>query len=304
MAAAQDVQLYLEEPFRHSAARGEHNFINLVVDVLQRAGHKASFHALPHGDVADGSYSLSHMVQPPDEKGLVFRRVYHYPFWQIDAVAQRWQWDVARAHFDPAAASGDAPRFYKFWQKRLFGDAVQNITRKGFVYVPLQGNLRRTRVFQTCAPLEMVEHCLEQDSARQIIATLHPNESYSVADLASLDALARKHPRLRIDTGNMQHYLQTCDYIVTQNSAVAFSGFFFGKPTLLFAQIDFHHICETADMAALPASFAQVQAATPPFAKYIWWFWQDQSINAGRKDARAKIAARLRRFDWPIPNTV
>jgi len=63
------------------------------------------------------------MISPPNANGLVFRRVYHYPFWQIDAVAQRWHWDVARADFDPDAASDDASRFYKFWQKRLFCDA-------------------------------------------------------------------------------------------------------------------------------------------------------------------------------------
>lgn len=301
MTAAQPVHFYLEEPFRSSAARGEHNFINLVVSVLEGAGFEPVFEALPIKDVPTKGRSLNHMVQPPNDEGLVFRRVYQYPFWQIEAVAQRWQWDVARATFDPDHASSDAPRCYRYWQKRLFGKAATDARRDGFVYVPLQGNLRRKRLFQSCSPLEMVEHCLDQDSKRQIVATLHPTESYSSEDIAALDALARKHDRLSVDTGSMEKYLQGCDYVVTQNSGAAFFGFFFGKPVLLFGQIDFHHICAKADMDALGAGFDAVQRAMPAFDKYIWWFWQDQSINAGRADAKAKIAARLRRFVWPVP---
>jgi hypothetical protein len=240
------------------------------------------------------------MVNPPDDNGLVFRRVYHYPFWQIDAVAQRWHWDVARATFDPASASPDAARFYRFWQKRLFGDAPDATRRDGFVYVPLQGHLDRQRLFQSCSPLEMIAHCLAQDPDRRIVATLHPKESYSRADIAALEALSRAHPRLTVDTGNMENHLRTCDYVVTQNSGAAFSGYFFGKPALLFGQIDFHHIAVRADMDALGESFERVQTFTPAYDKYIWWFWQDQSINAGREDAEARIAARLRRFGWPI----
>ena len=293
-------RFYLEEPLRTSAANGEHNFINLVVKVMKRAGFDPTFHRLPASDVPADGYSLSHMVNPPNDRGLVFRRVYHYPFWQIEAVAQRWQWDVARATFDPECASKDAPRFYRYWQNRLFGDAPQKARRDGFVYVPLQGQLGRERLFQACSPLEMIEHCLENDPKRNIVATLHPKESYTRKELADLDALERKHPRLTVDTGNMAQYLRTCDYVVTQNSGAGFSGYFFGKPALLFGQIDFHHIAERVDMDALDKSFAKVATLAPAYDKYIWWFWQDQSINAGREDAEDKIASRLRRFGWPV----
>lgn len=300
MGSQGTVHFYLEEPLRSSAARGEHNFINLMTDVLERAGLSPVFEALPLKGAPTEGRSLSHMVNPPNDRGLVFRRVYHYPFWQIDAVAQRWQWDVARATFDPAKASSDAPRFYRFWQKRLFGAATEDTRRDGFVYVPLQGHLRRQRLFQACSPLDMIGHCLEHEPNRKIIATLHPKESYSRQDLNALDNLERNHTRLTIDTGNMERYLHACDYVVTQNSGVAFSGYFFGKPALLFGQIDFHHIAARADMAALGESFARAAELMPAYDKYIWWFWQDQSINAGRDDATEKIAARLRRFGWPV----
>lgn len=294
------VIFYLEEPLRKSAARGEHNFIRKVVSVIEQAGLSAAFERLPIKGAPTDGYSLSHMVNPPNDRGLVFRRVYHYPFWQIDALAQRWHWDIARARFSPKDASPDAARFYRYWQNRLFGDGPQKASRDGFVYVPLQGHLTRERLFQICSPIEMIEHCLAHEQNRQIVATLHPKETYSKQDLAALSRLEKAHARLSIDTGNMERYLQTCDYIVTQNSGVAFSGYFFGKPALLFGQVDFHHIAVRADPDALGDCFAQVAAHAPAYDKYIWWFWQDQSINAGRDNAEAKIAARLKRFGWPV----
>ena len=293
------VHLFLEDSFRKSAESGAHNFINLMVDVLRTADMFPVFRSMPPRETGD--LSLSHMVNPPDARGLVFRRVYHYPFWQIEAVAQRWHWDVARATFDPADAPPDANRFYRFWQKRLFGDACQNTPREKIIYVPLQGHLDRKRLFQACTPLEMVEACLAHAPTHQIVATLHPGENYHRSEIKQLEALATRHPRLTVDTGNMERHLQSCDFVVTQNSGAAFSAFFFGKAALLFGQIDFHHICVKANMDALGDCFEKVATASPAFAEYVWWFWQKQSINAGRPEAKTRIAERLRRFGWPIP---
>ena len=300
MADEKSVNFYLEEPLRTSAAKGEHNFINQVIAVLERSGFDVAFDALPIKGTPTSDHSISHMVSPPNEKGLMIRRVYHYPFWQIEAVAQRWHWDVAKAGFRPNEASPDAPRFYRFWQKRLFGDAPHNTSRDGFVYVPLQGKLDQRRLFQSCTPLEMIEHCLAHDPDRKVIAALHPKERYDRPELAKLTALERQHRNLTVDTGNMERHLRNCDYVVTQNSGAAFSGYFFGKPALLFGKIDFHHIAEVADKGALGNSFARVANHSPPYAKYIHWFWQEQSINAGRADVQDKIARRLLRFGWDI----
>ncbi len=300
MDNAKTVQFYLEEPLRKSALAGEHNFINLVSEVLNSNGLEPVFELPSKRRFNAQCLSLTHMAQPPDGKGLVFRRVYHYPFWQIDAVAQRWHWDVAQAGFDPSAAPADAKRFYRNWQKRLFGEAARAASRDGFVYVPLQGKLDQHRSFQSCSPLEMLEHCLVHEPQRQIIAALHPKERYGSAELAQLAALETKHARLTVDTGEMERYLTGCDYVVTQNSGVALSGFFFGKPALLFGEIDFHHIAERADLSNLAACFEQVAGLEPAYAEYIWWFWQSQSINAGHPSAKGKIAGRLHRFGWPV----
>jgi hypothetical protein len=268
--------------------------------VVEKARFRVEYHNLPTHLLAPDVHALCHMSAPPTPKALVFRRVYEYPFWQIDQTAERWNWDVARAEFDPASVSDDAPRFYRFWQKRLFGEAPQKTRTDGTVYVPLQGRLTRQRSFQKCSPLQMIEHCLTHDPVRRVVATLHPGEDYTASELAQLEALAARHPRLQLGKGEMLRHLPFCDYVVTQNSSAAFSGYLFGKPALLFAGIDFHHIAIKADMDNLQASFDRMVTHKPDFAAYLWWFWQSQSINAGKDDAAEKIAARLRRFGWPM----
>lgn len=300
MTEPQTVTLFLEDPLLQSAKARQHNFINLMVGILEKAFVRVEYRPLKERLAGCEGHSLTHMASPPNDAGLVFRRVYHYPFWQIDAVPQRWHWDVAKAQFNPDDVPEDAGRFFRFWQKRLFGAAAAESRREGFVYVPLQGHLRMQRPFQDCTPIDMVRQVAEQ-SGRRVIATLHPKEHYSALDLAALRSLTREFPQLEIGKGEMEKHLAGCDYVVTQNSAVAFSGFFFRKPALLYAPIDFHHITVRSDPADLEGCFDAVTNHAPPFARYLWWFWQDQSINAGREDAQDRIAARLRRFGWPIP---
>lgn len=299
------LRLCLEPSLLKSAAAGEHNFVNLIVQSVKKSRFRVEFCPDTEAELFKSTlpdvYTLSHMKQPPSGRGLVFRRAYEYPFWQIDATAARWDWDVARATFDPEAVPrAAADKFLGFWQKRLFGAAPQDTSRGGYIYVPLQGRLSVHRTFQTCAPIEMLNHVLRHSGGRKVIATLHPRETYTPADYAVLEQMENRHTALQVTTGDMVAHLQHCDFVVTQNSSAAFSGYFFGKPALLFAGIDFHHIAVKADMEDLAHSFAQVAAAAPDYAGYLWWFWQEQSINAGRDGAVDKIAARLRRFGWPI----
>ncbi|HDZ82349.1 MAG TPA: hypothetical protein ENH56_14075 [Roseobacter sp.] len=295
------VHILLEPDLLKSALADSHPFIAKMALVLESASFRVEYRL--HGDQnrSDDTFVLSHMKPPPGSRGLVFRRVYEYPFWQIDSSANRWEWDVAKVSYDPAAVSGaDAANFYRSWQKRLYGDAPQNLSSEGIVYVPLQGKLHEKRSFQLCSPIEMLEHCLAHDLGRKVIATIHPNETYSASEIAALDQLERQNSRLRVEVGGMIPLLQTCDYVVTQNSSVAFAGYFFGKPALLFGKIDFHHIAITADMARLATGFAKVAQNRPNYARYLYWFWQAQSINAGRDDVYSKIATRFERFGWPM----
>ncbi len=295
------VTFYMEPELCRGAQAGEHNFIAKLAGVLTRAGLSAQYQpfglrAAPAGK----GWTMSHIKSPPDAHGLCFRRVYHYPFWQIERSAERWSWDVAQAAFTPDPGHArEAARFYGFWQNRLFGDAPQTTSKGGYVYVPLQGKITSHRPFQICSPLEMVEHCLAHTSG-PVIATLHPNEHYDKSELAALGRLEQAHKRLMVQSGGMVELLAGCDYVVTQNSSVAFNGYFFGKPALLFRKADFHHIAVMAELETLAEDFAAVQRIAPDYAAYVHWFWQNNSINAGRPEAEERIAARLRGLGWPV----
>ena len=301
MTSAPTVRFFLKSPLRESAAAGKHNFIRLVAEVLENAQYRVEFCDTAQARAGQAGHSLTHMETPFWPSGLTFRRVYQYPFWQIEQTSERWRWDVARTTFDPTQIDPqEAARFFAAWQYRLYGDAPQTVRRDGYIYVPLQGKLLNRRSFQRCSPMDMLAQTIGHNPTSKVIASLHPSETYSKAELAALQRMEKAHSQLKLTTGQMVPLLQGCDYVVTQNSSVAFAGYFFGKPALLFGEIDFHHIAVKADMQALDASFDAVRSAAPDYAAYLWWFWQDQSINAGRPEAKDRIAARFRRFDWAV----
>jgi hypothetical protein len=294
----QSVTLVLEDDLRRSAMKGEHNFISHLVAVLEKGGYQTGF-AAPGERVPPDSRIMTHMTAPPPG-GLTFRRVYHYPFWAIEQTSERWKWHVAKTPYPAETETKEeAPRLYARWRRRLFSNSANNVTRDGYVYVPLQGRLLQHRGFQRCAPLDMLRLTLAAETSRPVIACLHPKETYSTAERTALEDLASENPRLSIRTGGMDEMLRGCDYVVTMNSAAAFNGYFFGKPCILFARIDFHHIALNAGPEDLSA-FDTITDHRPGYARYLAWFWQENCINAGRPEVRDRIRAALIRGGWPM----
>ncbi len=305
MSEPRILRFYLDAGLRKKAMAAEHNFIGKIEQVAKNAKFRVEFRKNSTEERLNSAtrrgYSMFHMDDPEHDRALTFRRVYQYPFWAIEDNAKRWEWRVAQTEFPSEDVSRkEANRFYGFWQNRLFGNATETKEQGGLVYVPLQGKLLDHRSFQYCSPIEMLSHVLTQDPSRPVVATLHPNEVYSEKELKTLNDLDQKHPRLTVKTGDMQAMLQRCDYVVTQNSAAAFSGYFFGKPAILFGRIDFHHIAANVHALGVELAFEQVQNLTPDYAGYLHWFWQIMSINAGREGAEDKIRQALIRAGWPM----
>lgn len=243
-----------------------------------------------------GDYALLHMKQPLHPRTLVLRRAYHYPFWRIETVAERWRFAVAQARFDPAGVDGaEAAAFAARLRQRVLPGP--DPVRGQHILVPLQGHLRRTRSFQTMSPVEMLDLVCRR--GRPVVATLHPSERHDPADQRALDRLARRHANLSMG-GETMARLRDCAFVATQNSAVAFDGMILGKPAVLFAQIDFHHAAlNVADMGA-EAALAAAEQPRPDLDRYLWWFLRDQAIDAQAPDARARMLAAMRRGGWPV----
>lgn len=300
MSQAPILRVYLEGPLLRMTQAGKMNFLNVLRAAVESRGWQVEWHetgpeARRHAPRRDG-YALFHMQPPTHERALTFRRAYHYPFWRIETTQQRWRFRVAQAHFDPQAVDpAPAEAFAQSLRARVLPGPPP--TRTGPVLVPLQGHLRRCRSFQTMSPVQMLEHVAA--TGRPTVATLHPRESYDAADHAALARLAARHPNLRIggDTGAL---LRDCAFVATQNSGVAFDGYILGKPAVLFGQIDFHHIGLNVAELGAGAALAAAESHAPDYARYLWWFLQEQAINASRPEAPERILAAMRKGGWPI----
>lgn len=290
--AAPLVSVHLDAPTLASVRAGGFNFLQRVRAAVEETGWRVAWRA---EDEAPERHSLWHMRAPPGSGGLIFRRTYHYPFWHIEAVPERWLWPVARASFDPEAVPVEpARRFTARLAARVLPGPPP--TRDGPALVPLQGRLRQHRSFQAMSPLDMVEAVGR--SGRPARVTLHPRETYEAEDRRALDRVIAAHSALEMAEGSAA-LLRGCAFVATQNSAVAFDGLILGKAAVLFARADFHHIAlKVADLGAATA-LARAPRHRPPWPRYLMWFL-GQAIDAMAPDAEAQVLAALRRGGWRI----
>ncbi|MGR3291657.1 MAG: hypothetical protein ACU0C9_10755, partial [Paracoccaceae bacterium] len=299
MDHAKTLTFYLNASMRKRAESGQTNIINRMVSAFDSCGYQCLFKGNTAVDllksVQDPGLSLFHMEDPFHSRALNLRRAYYYPFWRIEASAKRWEWAVAGRKFDPGEIDrGQARTFASFWRDRLFDNVKLRSAPSGTIYVPLQGRLLDKRSFQTMSPLDMLNATLLADKQRRILVSLHPRETYSDPEMLTLNALIEHQPRLQLVTGDRKEHSQSCDYTVAQNSSLVLDGYFHHKPAILFAEIDFHHIAHNVADQGAAGAFSKVLTELPDFDAYVYWFLQQQSINAGRDDAEQKILQTVR----------
>jgi hypothetical protein len=241
--------------------------------------------------VGGTGYHLIYNAAVTSLNTLVLRRCYMDPFYRIEATNDRWNWEVATLEF---AHGAGAEWFRKYWQNRIFKD--HPIGNTGAIFMPLQGRLLERRHFQAMSPIEMIHATLTSDPTRDVIATLHPREVYTAEELRALGEIGG---RFALSKRPSMSLLAQCDYVVTENSAMALAGFFAKKPAVLFANIDFHHIAGSVPHMGVKAAFDDL-AKPKPFARYLHWFFKQHAISAEAEDATAQIVTRLRQHHWPI----
>jgi len=303
MAEPKVVRFYLDKPLKDKAERGEHLFLRRFSDVLARHGFRSLYHVQTEAErvksAARPGYAVYLMQPPLTERGLTIRKNYIYPFWKIERSAERWEWPVAQAAFDPAVApQPEARRFARRIRTKLFGDISDDVRQGGYLYVPLQGRLLEQRRFQSMSPLDMLQQILKHDPIRTVVATLHPRETYSSEERKALEDLVARERRLDLVDRPMAELLSVCDFVATQNSGVALSAYLFGKPVVLFARSDLHHIAANVLELGAETAITRAPAMAPAYDAYLWWFLHDQSINAAMPDTETQIEATLLRHGW------
>lgn len=298
------LRIYLREGVLGQALNGKFDFINQVLQAVQGRGFATELRKDSEAERLKSAqrrgYSLFRMKDPFHDRAMTFRQVYLPSFWQIETTAKRWEWRVAKTEFNPQSVdAGDAEWFANYWKNRLF-ENKPNVGKDGFVFIPLQGRLLQQRSFQTATPIEMITATLKHNAGRKIIASLHPNEKYSQAEIEALNLLAKQNNRFSWVEGGSDALLPRCDYVVTQNSGAAFKGYFLKKPVLLFGYIDFHHIAAKTWDHGVDAAFQKVAEMQPDYDRYLFWFLREMSIHSGRDDAQAKILEAFRFGGWEM----
>ena len=305
MADAKILRIYLDETPLVRAQRGNFNLINKIIKVFEACEYRVELKRNSAAERAKSAdrrgYSLFHMDEPFHERALTLRKAYYYPFWRIENSEKRWEWSIAKARFEPGAIpNAESVAFCDFWRRNLFKTFDELEPNQGIVYIPLQGRLLEQRSFQTASPLAMIEQVLHHDRHRQVVVSLHPGEAYVPDETDALKALVSRHPRLSLSSEPMEALLTQCDYVATENSSVALAGYFFHKPAVLFARIDFHHIAANVAELGTAEAIRAAPGLKPEYDKYLCWFLRHTAINGGSEKAEAQILEAVRRHGWNL----
>ncbi|WP_300518489.1 hypothetical protein [Aliiroseovarius sp.] len=305
MAQPKILRVYLDPIPLKQARNGEFGILTRIREALEPRGFRVEWRENSEVErltsAARRGYALFLMDDPLHGRALTLRKAYYYPYWRIEATGQRWEFEVARKHFDPDETDPvQAQNWASNWRNWLFKQkGLEGVTRDGPVYLPLQGRLMERRSFQTMSPMEMIR-TVQAATDKPILLGLHPGEDYSAAEREAVQKIADADPRVTLQTGGMIEALQCCDYVVTQNSTAALSGFFFHKPAVLFGQIDFHHQMLNVAELGRDRALSEVKSATPAFDQYLHWFIHQNSIKADVPDADQQIITALQKRGWDV----
>jgi len=305
MAEPRILRIYLEDGTLQMARDGSFGFVNKLREGFEAQGFRVDLTRDTDEERLKSAgrrgYAMFLMKEPFHPKALSMRRAYYYPYWRIEKSAARWEFEVAEKTFDSSEIDPDIAREWQArWGRFLFQKRPSRAEKSGLIYVPLQGRLLNHRSFQTMSPVEMIAEVQARAGDRRILLGLHPSESYSDEERAALDRIATKDSRVTVQMGGMPEALRLCDLVVTENSTGALSGFFFDKPAVLFAKIDFHHAMPQVADLGVDEAFRQAEDAPTPFAQYLYWFIERNAIKADRPDAPERIVETCRRHGWQI----
>ena len=299
---ANQLYLYVNERQRKAVQSCAPGILLHIKKAVESAGWQCGLRSVADsaksGDSEKNTFHILLNKEIIGPSSLNLRRCYFAPFWRIEDSNDRWNFQVASRIFDPSEIPlADAETFRDRWQHSFWGN--REITREGFIFMPLQGKLTTRRHFQSLSPLEMIEATLSHDTARHIQATLHPDEVYSDEELAWLKKMELQNQRFILSETPSVDLLLRCDYTVTENSGMSLIGYFAHKPAVLFAEIDFHHAAGSVPRVGIEAAFAHARSDIP-FSRYLFWFFRKNALNGGANDIEVQILSRLREHGWPI----
>lgn len=263
---------------------------------IERAG-------LPDRVAGDTDYHIVNHGRVRHPRVLNAGVAYIYPYWHLDPSGIRSFASIGTLGFDPGAVDGPAAQaFFRQMVKRQVRarrsryeqpEAVEPLPR-GCIAVFLQSEGHRG-VGETLwlDRWQMLRACLNAAGERAVVVKPHPLDRDPEL-FEGLAALQAADPRLVVSFANIHDILAAADRVVTINSAVGIEALLHRRPVILCGQADFHHIC---DEARTEAALDACLAAPPrprPFARYVYWYFAGQCLNAGAPDLADRVLDRVR----------
>ncbi|MEZ5911112.1 MAG: hypothetical protein R3D84_01885 [Paracoccaceae bacterium] len=132
MNDASVLRIYLARPMLDNARAGEVNILNRITAAFSARGYRTEFVQDSEAErlraLGRRGYALYHMHEPLTANTLCLRLSYLYPFWRIEDTNDRWDWDIAKATFDPETVdAGLANTFFDRRRHMLFKATLRSI---------------------------------------------------------------------------------------------------------------------------------------------------------------------------------
>jgi hypothetical protein len=228
---------------------------------------------------------------------------YVYPFWHLDPQGFRATASIGAMPFRAGQIDGQvAQAFFARLRKRLVAGRISRYAQPrekadfpvGCIAVFLQSEAHRG-LRETCylSHEAMLSALLARPDPRPIVIKPHPLEpdGQGRAIAATLAACDR---RVIVSDANLHDILDRAAVTVTINSAVGLESMMHRVPVVLCGQADFHHCAVTVRAPdQLAAAIAAAQATAWPFARYLYWYFGLNCINAGTPDLLKDVLARI-----------
>lgn len=229
---------------------------------------------------------------------------YLFPFWYADPRGIYADSSIRQMLFDPEAIDGSAARkFHRSLRRRLveqrqskYGQPVEvtNIPKKP-IAIFLQGDSYPVRRARFCSEIEMVETIIAHTPEDQIVIKPHPRND-DPATLNTVRKIAKTHKNVRITHANIHDILAAARVSASISSGVSMESLLHKTPAILFGKTDFHHCAQTVrTLADYPDALAQSGTRDYPYSKFLFWFLQQNCINAGSDDFMQQIFAHMAR---------
>lgn len=258
--------------------------------VLAEVAADRHFHIVNHGDTRH-------------PRVLNAGLAYVYPYWHLDPRGFRATSSIGAMPFRPGRIDGQSAKaFFARLSKRLLGKRISRYDQPrekaafpaGCIAVFLQSEAHRG-LRETCylSHEAMLSALLARLDPRPIVIKAHPLEPDGQGRSLA-EALAARDRRVIVTGANLHDILDHAAVTVTINSAVGLESMLHRVPVVLCGQADFHHCAVTVRAPGqLDAAIATAEATAWPFARYLYWYFGLNCLDAGKPDLLGDVLARI-----------